>query len=412
VVKTLKPSFFTVLKLLAQNRVKFESKALSEEFLNDFKKFQSTLEDLQSNSTSGRSERTYNNSHSTDSTESSSQTMANMPAQSVTQSQASAQHHVQFQTAGNNSSLTITSHLEKLNNLGDDATLKAKDLKELLSSVMAFIQKPSHSRENLENKIAFTMDKIMRDENSKQIIDIHMSASTVPASLFYHRFPRPISTFSDNSEYMDRYNELIRNFQTEALNLNYEFTEQSLAKNESELSSLKSDLIKIRGETEVNQFFAQTKMRVEEKLRDGLSSGIQKANNITYRKFQLDYESGNDSTSNRSSRSNSRGSRSNSNSGYAPRRRNNNNNNRNNNYNNNNNNRNNYNNNNRNNNYNNNWQHQQNRPRDDENNRNGSNLNNHQSRQQQPQRPQLQQQQQQQQQLQQQQTPQQHQNFH
>jgi hypothetical protein len=339
---------------------------------------------------------------------------ANMPVQSAAQNQTSAQHHVQFQTAGNNSSSTITSHLEKLNNLGDDDTLKAKDLKELLSSVMALIQKPAHSRENLENNIAFTMDKIMRDENSKQIIDIHMSASTVPASLFYHRFPRPISTFSDNSEYMDRYNELIRNFQTEALNLNYEFTEQSLAKNESELSSMKNDLIKIRGETEVNQFFAQTKIRVEEKLRDGLSSGIQKANNITYRKFQLDYESSNDSTSNRSSRSNSRGSRSNSNSGYAPRRRNNNNNNRNNNYNNNNNNnnnnRNNYNNNNRNNNYNNNWQHQQNRPRDDENNRNGSNLNNHQSRQQQPQRPQLQQQQQQQ--LQQQQTPQQHQNFH
>jgi uncharacterized protein YxeA len=217
-------------------------------------------------------------------------------------------------------STSANGHFEFLNQLDDNENIKVKDFKSILQQVLAQVNKPSYTRENLEKKIAFTFDKELRIENHLKINEMHTQNGTVPASLYFFRFPRPINDFADDSDYLDKYNEIIRKCQTSIMELNRTSFEESKKRVEIELLEYKNDLAKYINEHDANRFFEKTQRRVEEELKSYLRSKIQKVNSITYQKFRMRFNDPNRNESSSYSENSSRSSRSSSNSAYAPRR--------------------------------------------------------------------------------------------
>jgi hypothetical protein len=88
------------------------------------------------------------------------------------------------------------------------------------------------------NKIYYQMDKLLRYEHHIKTYDIHFETKTTPSSLFYTRFPRPM--FFDNNDYLNKYNKLIEEFQTEAMKINYEEFKSRINETKTKLNNLKN----------------------------------------------------------------------------------------------------------------------------------------------------------------------------
>jgi hypothetical protein len=114
-------------------------------------------------------------------------------------------------------------------------------------------------RENKE--LVFLFNKQIRFRNHLAIAQIHFDNGTAPSSLFYNRFPRPL--FPTNSNFIDKYNIIINNFQKETLKLI-----TSTLENELTQINDKINIFKDKFESK----FTNSSFKFEEIVRQGLKN--------------------------------------------------------------------------------------------------------------------------------------------
>jgi hypothetical protein len=117
-----------------------------------------------------------------------------------------------------------------------------------------------------------SLDKILRYNNHIKIFDTHLSNNTTPPSLFYNRFPQPF--LADDNEFVNKYNNLISEFQVNTLNLCKEFLVARVEKIEAGLLSIKGSLI---SDTTLDSKLADLKTESEARLKDHFQISNEKA---------------------------------------------------------------------------------------------------------------------------------------
>ena len=144
--------------------------------------------------------------------------------------------------------------------------------------------------------------------SSKALLEIHTQKETTPSTLFYNRFPKPF--FRDNQPFLDKYNDLIKEFQYSSLRLIIGEIESRLEDIEETIEGEKQNIINSNILNGFNINIANLVEYInkceEQELTDFVIRATAKANKCEKKPYELfrnntnnnNQTSGNQSTSN------------------------------------------------------------------------------------------------------------------
>jgi len=132
------------------------------------------------------------------------------------------------------------------------------------------------------------MNKIERYKHHLNIYEIHKNQGSTPSSLFFSRFSPPF--LSDDSEFVEEYNNLIREFQKLVMTLITKFLNNRLNIAESKLTEIKDNLIKsnaneLNAISTIDQKLANYLEITKNSLEDKFKFSVEKARRCENRPF-------------------------------------------------------------------------------------------------------------------------------
>jgi len=145
---------------------------------------------------------------------------------------------------------SILSHLNNLNNILATNHRKFNSSNNHLNSTNNSFRRKKLEDINPSNFIDFNLskdflsrviNKKLRYNNHIKIINSHKTNGTTPSSLFFNKFPRPF--LIDDSIYVEKYNQLIHDFQTKTMDLILDRLNSRVECIDQKLDQIKQNLI-------------------------------------------------------------------------------------------------------------------------------------------------------------------------
>ena len=135
------------------------------------------------------------------------------------------------------------------------------------------------SQEDLKKILIHRLERIKRHENSKKLIEYHISKETVPSALFYKNFPKPL--FDKNPNYIKGRDEIIAKTQAQMMDYDVVFITGELVELNSEVDKIKIALAKhFKEDLSFNNYVKSINIKVDKELKTDYDKSFQKACNI------------------------------------------------------------------------------------------------------------------------------------
>jgi hypothetical protein len=130
-------------------------------------------------------------------------------------------------------------------------------------------------------KVEELYTKLAKCNNNINILKTHLANNTVPKALSCFNFPYPM--FSEDFNFVEKYNQLINDQQKQIINLNIEHIQTQIDQINNDLFNYKQ-LLKTKS-TDIEKQFGLIKLRVEDKLSTDFEKSDIKCKNSILHKF-------------------------------------------------------------------------------------------------------------------------------
>ena len=128
-------------------------------------------------------------------------------------------------------------------------------------------------------------NKIKRYENHIKLFESHLENGSSTPKLFYNKFPVPF--LADDEDFVDQYNDLIKEFQVRAMLLSKEFLLKRIEKNENKIRGKKQILKEKNDDNSVDAHIKTLENKVDKDLEKYFELKNEQFNRITIQKYQV-----------------------------------------------------------------------------------------------------------------------------
>ena len=212
-----------------------------------------------------------------------------------------------FANNGNHVETYLNNHVDShLNSRFDNSNISINNVSSNSNSTQNRLQNVINNNKMDFKFIRKKLNKHLRYDNHIQIYKIHKDRKTTPKSVFFERFPRPF--FEDDKEFIDKYNNLVLNFQDDTMNLIKDTLESRKSKIIDDINEFKEEFKTMPKYSEFKENFDDLKKIIfeseENQLLDTFVRNKQRAERCIVKKFEVK-DSEVNSTVNSSASSNS-----------------------------------------------------------------------------------------------------------
>ncbi len=181
--------------------------------------------------------------------------------------------------SSNNSTFDSTLHnlTQTLNNFAS----KLESFENKLNSLSTTASDPyaSYGLDKLKQILSFRIEKELRYQNSKKILEKHTQLNNFPKAYFANRFPKPNYT---NPEYIKGFDELILQMQKMLLDYDLKFIPKQITELQSDINKIESHMDKFTKDNSITSSIRdEIYNKTEQKLKSDFDKSVQKA--ITYK---------------------------------------------------------------------------------------------------------------------------------